>query len=179
MTCVVGLVKDGVVYIGSDSAGVNDNWDLTLMTEPKVFHNGDLLIGFTGSFRIGQLLRYALVPPDRKRNMDVYRYMVTVFTDAVRQCLKDGGCSRKEDEVESGGNFLVGYQGRLFEIWSDYQVDESRSGMSAVGCGCQYALGSLFTSVIDVVPESRVRQALQAAEHFSAGVRQPFVVESI
>ena len=64
MTCIVGLVHEGVVYIGGDSAGVA-GLSLVVRADEKVLRNGDFLMGFTTSFRMGQLLRYKLDPPRR------------------------------------------------------------------------------------------------------------------
>lgn len=143
--------------------------------DSKVFRNGPFIMGFTASFRMGQLLRYSLVVPDHDPRVEVEKYMATSFINAVRQCLKDGGYAEKNNEVESGGTFLVGYKGRLFEIEDDYQVGESLNGFAAVGCGFAYALGSLH-STDGMKPEDRIRKALVTAEHFNAGVRGPFVI---
>jgi len=179
MTCVVGLVDKGAVYIGGDSAGVS-GWDLTVRADAKVFRNKDVLMGFTSSFRMGQLLRYAFVPPTHHPDIEIDRYMVTVFVDAVRACLKAGGYARKDSEEESGGTFLVGYRGHLFEIERDYQVGEMHDGYGAVGCGAQIAHGALYalsTAARNIDPRGRVRCALEAAERHSAGVRGPFTID--
>ena len=178
MTCIVGLVHEGKVYIGGDSAGVDQCLGLTRRADKKVFRNGDFLFGFTSSFRMGQLLQHAFVPPKPYSGQDVYAFMVTAFVDAVRQCLKNGGYASRRDEVEEGGNFLVGYSGRVFSIEGDYQVGEPMCGYAACGCGESIALGSLFTSA-GQQPVDRVNLALAAAEHFSAGVCGPFNVESV
>lgn len=178
MTCIAALVHDGRVYMGADSAGVS-GWDLTVRADQKVFRNGPFLMGFTTSFRMGQLLRYHFVPPPHPEGVTVDRYMVTTFIDAVRDCLKAGGYARKKEDAEEGGTFLVGYRGRLFEVESDYQVGESVLSFNAVGCGAGYALGAFYATVLLVNdPEARVRLALEAAESFSAGVRRPFVVDA-
>ena len=57
MTCIVGLVHEGTVFIGGDSAGVA-GLSLVVRADEKVFRNGDFLMDFTTSFRMGQLLRY-------------------------------------------------------------------------------------------------------------------------
>ena len=41
MTCIVGLVHEGVVYIGGDSAGVG-GMSLTVRADEKVFQNGNV-----------------------------------------------------------------------------------------------------------------------------------------
>ncbi|MFA5385644.1 MAG: hypothetical protein WC364_13495 [Eubacteriales bacterium] len=182
MTCIAGLIDSGIVYMGADSAGVA-GYDLSIRADQKVFISGSFLMGFTTSFRMGQLLRYKLDPPkhpytDNGQLMDEYKYMVTIFIDAVRQCLKDGGYALKDKEQEQGGTFLVGYRGRLFQVEDDYQVGELLDGFAAVGCGDQVALGSLY-STRGEPPVNRIRMALEAAERYSAGVRHPFVIERL
>lgn len=175
MTCIAGVAHEGKVWIGGDSAGVG-GYDLTLRADTKVFANGAFLFGFTSSFRMGQLLRYALTPP-KLYDKDVMTFMCTEFTDAVRNCLKAGGYAAREREQEQGGVFLVGVAGRLFRIDNDYHVGEASALYDAVGCGEAYAKGALYASV-GHDPEVRVRQALAAAEQHSAGVRAPFSVLS-
>lgn len=173
MTAIVGLVHDDTVYIGGDSAGVS-GLQLTVRADTKVFRNGPYLFGFTTSFRMGQLIHHALTPPAPKGRLE--RFMSTTFIDAIRDCLKQGGWARKENEREEGGTFLVGVQGRLFVVYDDYQVGQAADGYAAVGCGDQIALGALYaTAGLGMPPRKRVRLALAAAERFSAGVRAPFI----
>lgn len=175
MTCIVGLVEDGQVFIGGDSAGIA-GWALTLRKDVKVFRNGDFLIGGTSSFRMLQLLHHAFVPPGYDESISLEKYMSTTFVDAIRQCLKDGGWAQKTSEQESGGVFLVGFRGRLFQIEGDYQVGEAIDGYNAVGCGSDVALGVLYATS-NMKPKKRIELALQGAEHLNAGVRGPFYVE--
>jgi len=175
MTCIAGLVDNGTVWLGGDSAGVNSNFQLHVRADQKVFENGSCVMGFTTSFRMGQLLRYAFHIPRSQEDQDVYEYMVTTFINGVRDALKAGGWAVKEKEKEEGGTFLVGYRGRLFLIDSDYQVGEFADGYGAVGCGDDIAQGALFATV-GMEPKKRILTALRAAERFSAGVRGPFHV---
>lgn len=189
MTCVVGYVTPSrEVWMGGDSAGVA-GYDLRVRRDVKVFHAGPFLIGYTTSFRMGQLLRFNLPLDDlndriaRLEDSDdaVFRFMATKFIDAVRTTLKNGGSAYKENEVEHGGNFLVGFKGRLFEVQGDYQVGIPSEPYSAVGCGADFALGAL--AVTDITcdgmgVQAAIRLALMTAEKFSAGVRQPFLLEN-
>jgi hypothetical protein len=175
VTCIAGLIHDGKVYMGGDSAGVA-GYGLTVRSDVKVFKNGPFLMGFTTSFRMGDLLRYSFNPPKHHPDVEIRRYMVVDFVNAVRQCLKDGGYASNDKGEESGGTFLVGYKGRLFKIDGDYQVGESLDGYDAVGCGYQIASGSLF-STHNLDPRKRIEIALEAAERHSAGVRGPFHLE--
>jgi len=176
VTCIVGLRHKGKVYIGGDSAGVA-GWDLQVRADRKVFVNGPFAFGFCGSFRLSQILPYSFAPPKRNAEKDVYAFMVTEFVDAERSARKSGGWAKKENEVEKGGFFLVGYAGRLFYVESDYQVGEASVDYNATGCGSSYAIGSLYTSKGE--PKSRVKLALQCAESNSAGVRGPFHIVSV
>jgi ATP-dependent protease HslVU (ClpYQ) peptidase subunit len=178
MTCIVGLVHDGKVYMGGDSAGVA-GYDLTVRADEKVFTNGEFIMGFTSSFRMGQLLRYKFKPPYHMPGVPTDEYMVTSFVDEVRKCLREGGYARNNNGEESGGTFLVGYKGELFVIHDDYQVAKVVDGFAAVGCGYQVARGALFATSPGLLPEDRVKKALEAAERFSAGVRGPFVIKSL
>lgn len=173
MTAIVGLVYDGRVYLGGDSAATSD-WSLSLKAEAKVWRAGPYVLGSAGSARMAQLLQHAFDPPAPAANLE--RHMATTFVDAVRACLTAGGCATKTDEEEGvEGATLVGVAGRLWRICGDYHAMETADGFDAIGCGDQLALGSLH-STGGQSPKRRIRIALAAAERFSAGVRGPFTI---
>ena len=181
MTCIVGVEENGVVYIGGDSAGV-EAWSLAICgrADEKVFvtESGEFIMGFCGSFRIGQLLRYALTTPEHSQRKSDMSYMVTDFIDAVRVMQKDKGSMKKENELEeSGAAFLVGYRGKLYVVETDFQVGRPIENYAAVGCGSQIALGAMFaTRNSGLAAPNRIELALTAAAEYSAGVRGPFLV---
>ena len=178
MTAVAGLVHDGEVWIGADSAGVSGS-SLAVRADHKAFRNGPYVFGFTTSFRMGQLLRYRLDPPVPGWGEDLHGFMCTAFADAVRDCLKAGGWAEKDKDREAGGNFLAGVNGRLFEVFSDYQVAEREDPFTATGCGEDFLLGSLHTTEgLGWPPEKRLLAALEAAERYSTGVQGPFRIVS-
>jgi ATP-dependent protease HslVU (ClpYQ) peptidase subunit len=172
MTCIVGLVDKGDVYIGGDSAGVS-GLSISIRADEKVFGNGPFVMGFTTSFRMGQLLRYKFSPPAQTVHQNDMEYMVTGFIDAARLCFSTNGFGDKDGTV--GGTFLVGYKGSLYTIEGDYQVGKSQGAFDAVGCGSDLALGSLY-STEGLPAEKRVNIALAAAATFSAGVAPPFTI---
>jgi ATP-dependent protease HslVU (ClpYQ) peptidase subunit len=181
MTCIVGVIdrKEGRVYMGADSAGVDcGTLQIVSRKDVKVFRVGEFVIGCTTSFRMIQLLRYSLKLPKVGSSTDIYRYMCTDFINAVRSCFKEGGFLEKEKEREGGGTFLVGYQSRLFQIMDDYQVQETLEDFDACGCGARYAMGALMATGEEWTAQDRIKRALQVAEHFSAGVRPPFIIET-
>lgn len=176
MTCIVGLeTKDGVI-IGGDSAAAS-GWDIYSTRLSKVFKLGDFLIGYTTSFRMGQLLQYRLSVEPKSEGQADMEYMATAFVDAVRICLKEGGFTKVENQQEEGGQLLIGYNGRLYEMASDFHINSSENGYNAIGCGADYALGSLYTTHDWPNPDARATYALEVAGHFSSGVRAPYYFE--
>jgi len=166
--------------MGADSAGVS-GLNLTVRADRKMFVRDGYIFGFTSSFRMGQLLQHKLQIPKRHLNADAFEFMCNDFIDAVRRTFSDGGFRKLDNGVESGGNFLVGHAGRIFEIYTDFQVCESIAPYAACGCGFDLALGSLHTSAraSTMSAPERVMAALEAAQAYSAGVRAPFHLESV
>lgn len=174
MTCIVGLINNKKVYLGGDSAGVSGR-SISYRKDSKVFKNNGFVMGFTSSFRMGQLLRYKFIPPKYNTNDDLFEYMVCEFVEKVRTVLKEGGYNIKDKDQDAGGTFIVGYNGRIFQIQSDYQVSEEEQEYTSVGCGVDLALGSLFsTENFDMGPKDRLALALDSAQKFSAGVCSPY-----
>ena len=180
MTCIVGFLdkENDRVIMGADSAGVAGSL-IMARKDTKLFKNGDFIIGCTSSFRMIQLLRFSFNPPVIN-DKDIYTYMCTDFINEVRKCFTNGGFIQKQkDGDEKGGSFLVAYKNRLFQIDEDFQVGENMEGFASVGCGSDYALGAIHSSIsASITAEMAVLKALEAAEHFSIGVCKPFTFES-
>ncbi len=173
MTCILGAVDKGKVYIGGDSALV-ENWMVRPQKASKVFKTGPFLIGNTGSPRVDQLLRYKLATP-KQNGLSNEKYMVVEFIENVRSVLKEGGYTSIENSREEGGWFLVGYKGSLYYVASDFQVSEYREGFHAIGSGRAYALGA-YKALEKIQPKARILQSLKIAAHFSGSVMGPFKV---
>jgi ATP-dependent protease HslVU (ClpYQ) peptidase subunit len=176
MTCIVGLVEGGVVYIGGDSMSVA-GWDMGSTEFRKVFRRGEFVVGFTSSWRMGQLLKFRVNVAPQPTDQSDMAYMVGTYIEAVRSCFKDAGFATVENNEESGGLFLVGYKGKLYRVWGDYAVLPSDEGLAAVGCGDAYALAAMM-ALEGLPPRERIERALEISAHFSAGVRGPFYVVS-
>lgn len=180
MTCIVGLIENGVTYIGGDSLGSN-GWTKVKRKDKKVFKLKDTdnaIIGYTSSFRMGQLLMYAtdLIDKRDEPNID-HEYIVSKFIPNVIRLFENGGYSRNKNGEKEGGVFLLGYNDKLYMIDSDFQVVESFDNYLACGSGEDFALGSLMTTEgSGLTPEERIRKALQAASKFSVGVESPYYI---
>lgn len=175
MTCIVGIVSEETVYMGADSCASNGHSWL-IVGNPKVFKVGQFLIGCTSSFRMIDLLRYNLTITRPHPEDSDDKFIRSTFVDNVRDCLKSGGLAKKESDKETGGNFLVGYKGRLYEVQVDYSVLNCPDWGSSVGSGESAARGSLWTTRDAAGPQERVLMALESAEAVVPSVRGPMIV---
>ena len=187
MTCIVGFTdkKNNITWIGADSLGSN-GYTQDVESNPKVFRNNTLknvIMGSTSTFRHIDLLKYSktLFPEIDKYKIPSgetkvnHEYMVTTFIPNLIT-LFDNGVKESGDK---GANFLVGIDGRLFEIQNDYSVLEPLDGYSSVGCGEVAAKGSLYATTKykkDFTPEQHILTALESAEKNCCGVQRPFVI---
>ncbi len=183
MTCIVGLVRDGQVYLGGDSASNSNDHGITIVKNPKVFRKGKFVMGYTSSWRMGQLIQYHFTPPEIAFQQDVMEYMVTSFIGGIRNLFKEGGWAKIENSQEHGGSFLVGYQERLFTIHADYQVAESANLYEAIGSGANIALGALFTlttakNFAETSTQEVLQYALNASSRHNSGVAPPYTFVS-
>lgn len=179
MTCIAAVTDGKRVYMGGDSAGIA-GYTLTVRADPKVFIKDQrFVIGFTSSFRMGNILRYHFTPPSFTDDHNLDEYMVDGFTQGVIKCFREHGFAVVSDGRVSGGQFLVGVRGRIFLIDNDFQVGYSACDYAACGCGEDIALGSLHTTsaLLANDPMKRVELALSAAADHSTGVRGPFRYE--
>lgn len=184
MTCIAAVVENGQVWVGGDSAGVTSGHDLTVRADKKVFEVGPYVIGFTTSFRMGQVLKHGWEPPvpDEAEEQKIEEFIVTKFVESVRARFKETGYLRAYSEGgDQGGTFLVGYKDILFGIEDDFQAMLFTDGYYAVGCGGDYAKGALHALLkgnrMYLSGDFVVKKALEAAENHSGGVRGPFTVK--
>ena len=187
MTCIIGFKdrQNNRVYMGGDRMAGNTQQYLTLnFAHPKVFtksvHNLkntnekiDILMGYTTSFRMGQLLQYELnlsYPFDGKLTM---KHMVTKIIPELRDAYHNAGYGKKDDaEKMNGGTLLVGSRDSLFSVRGDFSVLEVKDNFASIGCGAELACGALFALKNDPVMSipKKIKTAIEAAAHFSAYV---------
>jgi ATP-dependent protease HslVU (ClpYQ) peptidase subunit len=178
LTCIAGVVHNGKVTIGGDSAGVCPKTGaLQLRKDSKVFKNGEYLIGVAGSWRVMQVIRFANLPGYRHGHMASNLPPMEPFEWTVRMFLPT---LRKMNLPETDFELLVGFRGHLFHIYGTEQVSEEIASYEACGSGAQVARGALhvardqYSSAL-----GQVKVALDAAERFCSGVRGPFTILSI
>ncbi len=178
-TCIVGLKYKGRVYIGGDSQATSTYQKMT-MSGRKVFKVGEMLIGYCGSIRAGQVLQFSLKPPAHPDGVDVERYLCTTFINSVRKVFKSSGVMFNEHGVDDGHYFLVGYRKRLFTVEPDNQEREDAAGMAALGSGMAYAMGAMAALWgRGKEPKRTILKALKIVGEHDPNVGPPYYVEVI
>lgn len=172
MTCIVGIEYKNRVFLGGDSAA-SDGHRIYTVDKPKVFVLDKFVIGYTVSFRYGQLLQYSLTIPKHDPDVPDLTYLSTHFVDNVRACLKSKGFAEVENNVEKGGFCLLGYKGKLYTMQGDFSVVRFLGGICATGSGVDYALGAMY-SCGKQKPMDILASGLHAAANFVTTVREPF-----
>lgn len=186
MTCIVGIVEESGVWMGGDNFAEMRGVVLPRRL-PKIFRLHDendncFLLGASGDSRYGHILRYRLQLPLFARDDDPHRYLCCEFADAVRDCLRQAGMLINNSVVEENQSILmVGFQGRLFVMGTDFNISETTRPYRAIGSGEDAAPGSLYTSVrIDGYwANLRLQMALEAASEMVATVKPPFDIEKL
>lgn len=183
MTIIVGVCDGRSVWMGADSFAGNGEYVLTgklpkvwqaAVVEAETAVQRPILAGSSGDYRAGYLVRLTPLPEDETE--DAYAYIAGPFVDALRKRFQEAGWQKLSDgrDGDNDVHVLVGYRGRLFSIWEDFQAVETVHDYMAIGAAMTVALGSLHsTGGID--SRTRIDMALKAAETHNAYVRRPFV----
>jgi len=177
VTCIIGCVDKNYIYMAGDSCGSNGHY-YSIRKDDKIFRKGEMLFGYTTSFRMGNLLQWKFNIPKHPVEMSVMEYMNTVFVDEVIKCFSDNGYASVNKEVKSGGHFLIGYKGQMFAIEGDFQVGITQDNIAACGCGAIAALAAFNRGLFDKVHgiEYNLKKALFVASSMIEGVEPPFKV---
>lgn len=179
VTCIVGIEDrvSGTVLLGADSYSSDYTVSQSRSgADTKVFRIGPYVVGFSTSWRMGQILRYHVTLPDPPKRGALHRHMVTAVVPVIREAFKAHGwltANSSEPNRDVGGAFLVGVRGMLFEIASDFQVGHVADGYNAIGCAYHVALGALYANA-GAAPRARARLALEAAVAHGTHVKPPF-----
>lgn len=172
MTCIAAIVDgNGVGHIACDSLG-SDGYTKGVYVNQKIFSLGSMLIGFTGSYRQGQLLQYRLRLPAINVGQPVEDWLHLDFIDAVREVFSTNGVMHIEDNLERACPFLAVFGGRIFLIQGDLSILESTDPFQSVGSGEDYARATMNAAINHGVTDPReiLAEAIEAAAKYVPSV---------
>ena len=180
MTCIVAYKENDTIYMAGDSASTSRG--ITYATGlSKVFClKKEFLIGYCGSFRMGQILEYSFKPPKRKEGMSDLQYLVKKFIPALIKSFDEERHLVVENNEAKGGYFLLGYRGSIYSVQSDFQVNTHLGDYAAEGSGEDHAMGALYAlqySELEAVEKLTV--ALDAASAYVDSVCGPYCIMSL
>jgi hypothetical protein len=138
--------------------------------QSKVFRRGHYVVGFAGSFQVGDLLKYKVDFPE-KMSVDSHPRLIS---EAIQEAFQQA--KLKTDDWEA----LVGYGGRLYTVQHDFYCYRHARPYAAIGAGSAVAvaLGTLRTlekkANKKMTGRARVKMALENAAAFSSSVRSPW-----
>ncbi len=180
MTLIVGLEHNNKVFMGWDSSST-DGWLIRQTSLRKVFHRGPFMIGYAGSFRLGQIIQYHLPIPEAGDYKNDEEFMVSGFIEGLRMALKEhGGISEEDKQDEMELSLLVAYKGRLYQVEQDLQINHYRyDNFAATGTGEQVALGVLaaLSVLTDLSPPDRIKLTLEIAGRMITSICPPYHTE--
>lgn len=156
MTCIIAHTNGTTSFIAGDKLGSN-GFTKAIQTEPKVFekefiklHEDGLTrtkevmaLGYTTSFRMGQLLTYNLVLPEQAPNETFPQYLVLKVIPLIRKMFKDEWGSRDASQDVGGGQFIILHNHTIYEVQEDFAVLQPKTSITAVGSGTYHAIASM------------------------------------
>lgn len=181
MTCIVALKDENghSVILAGDKCG-STAYTQNIYKLPKVFENKPLYIGYTSSFYMGQVLQFDWSVPDKGANESEDHFIFSTVRRSIISLLKEHDYFiKKEDTAYKDGNaygkFIIVYNNRIFVFQPDASILEVEE-YAAVGCGEDFAYGSLYSTSKYYSGHSldRVSLAIEAASTFSVGVSKEF-----
>lgn len=165
MTVIVGVAHEGKVYMAADR-GTSEKGFLGSSTTHKIKRINDMIVGYSGSRGTGQLAFTCTFPAV---GSDLESWLRVDFANTIQSASELFKLDINGED--NSASFLVGTQGRVFEISSqDWSVSEYPE--IATGSGYAYAMGSLYSSR-DLDPKTRVRLAVGAAIAYSPECAKP------
>ena len=189
---VVCAVRDGrVVLMCADSAATSDTGHRVLRRDSKMFrlrvpwgrglHRPpcEMLLGLCGEYHRLQLVACSFRPP-RMQQQDPWAYIVSSFVPALRRFMEiHFGGGKEDDFMDGSSELLIAFQGRIFTLYSNGQVQETRDRFASIGGGAEIALGAMHCAA--QTPQAASWEVLDsgmyAAEAFHSTVLRPFVTE--
>lgn len=177
MTCVVGLItSNGDILFGADSQVTTDDSKITLL-DKKIFKKNNMIMGFCGDLKFGQLIKHRFTPPIPGRNVDIDNFIYTKFVPELQKFFIENGFqtfSRNESFT-----LLLGIEKNIYSIDDDYAVIPASQRYFAIGSGGDYALGSLHATRSNPNYNQRLQMSLDAAITYSSTCSKPFHFESL
>jgi len=153
MTTIIGVQSTEGCVIVSDSRVAADGKVYSHPNMVKAIENGNYIIGGAGDYRALQVVLHGWQPPTltAKAKLNLYEFVINKVAPSLKTTLSEAGVEFSKSSDNDGDKFelslLIGINGSLFEIDSDFSVAMNKDGFYGIGSGGDYALGALYAGV--------------------------------
>lgn len=173
MTCIIGLVEDGRVYMVSDSAASGGNTSRRIAGS-KIAKHGDFLVGASGSTVTLDVI--SELPSFHVEEGDDIRKLVFLFSNMLREKLKELDLTIDYESATSLPSFshvIVGVAGRLFTIQHDFSIIEYNEPFASIGSCDEIVLGAISVTP-RIEPIQRLTLIMDVCSRYAMGVSGPY-----
>lgn len=172
MTTIVGVQNADGCVIASDSRVAEGGKVYTHPEMVKAVERGNYIVAGAGDYRALQVVLHGWNPPmvTAKAKQNLYEFVINKVAPSLKATLLEAGIdfgksTDNDDKFEL--QLIIGINGTLFEIDSDFAVAMNDTGLYAIGSGGDYALGALHAGV-------SVLDAMRIAAINNNGTSAPF-----
>ena len=179
MTLIAGKIdKDGTVWMGADSFCGNA-YNGYIIPNGKVRKKDGYLFGITGSGRFSQIIEHHVNLPSLPKTNSGDQHIIKIV-DLLSEGLNKHHLASEKDNIRRiHGSVLIGWHGRLYTIFSDFQYVRTIIPYACVGCGEDFGLSAIYSTLHQAKDSSEsILYALRAASHFGPCVEPPFVIKN-
>lgn len=180
MTTIVGIQGRNWALLGADSR-IADNSTIYKMVKgySKIIEGEDFTLACAGDVRAINLLQSLLKLPKTFVAKDDAHFITGFLIPAIRKVFIDAGHEKTlEGQSSHESDFLVIYNGKIYEIGSDYAWVQDSRGIYGIGSGGSFALGALACLTGVSINRSEARRwatkALEIACDYNSDSAPPF-----
>ncbi len=163
------------MHLAGDSA-LSSGDHIFITRDAKVFLRDEIVLGFCGSLRFGELLALTTLPRRPTQRGDVDLWVRRDFCRALQQAAKDRDFTLGEGTDADDSEGIIGIGGVIYCISPGAVAYRVGADYAAIGSGAAWAEGSLYSS--SGKPKARLTKALEATEAHCASVRRPWAFVS-
>lgn len=158
MSVAVAVIDGSTLVMAADSQW-STSYVKATSANAKLMTFGHALSGVVGNPRVLNVLS-TMVPPDEFR-LD-YSWLVREYVPLLMNTLKDAKALQESDGIASMPDtaLLIGGDGSLFTVHSDFSVMEHCQSYAAIGSGQEVAIGAL-AALSTIPPADRARRAIE------------------
>lgn len=109
----------------------------------KVFQNGPVTFGVSGTVRVLNILKHMKVPP-RGKEKNTEKWIVTTLVPAIIKELKSVDAGYMENgQIDNESHIILSVDNVIGTLDSAFSFSQDDTGVYGVGSGSAYALGAM------------------------------------